>query len=308
MGHRYGCMIVASLLLCGGEGKGQEPPGLPPLRHLASWGGRGNGPGMFREPEGISAGPSGRLYIADTGNNRIQILGGRGDFIGEIGGYGWEREQFDGPVAVSARNGLDVFVADYNNGRVERYDKDLHFLASFVSSTEWQEHLQFGFPMGVDISSQGELFCLDGENRRVLKLDVLGEPHVSFGDFDAGEGRLKEPRRILVPGNGRVYVSDEDRIAMFDVHGNYLSSLGRAWLGRPAGMAFLEGCLLVADALRGSVMVFREDAPVGSFGGTGIRFDEPVDVAAWRNLVYVLDRGRCTVDVFEWMGERPSGR
>ena len=277
------------------------------VRYLGSWGARGDRPGEFQDPVGISADPSGRLYIADTGNNRIQVLSVMGEFLGEIGGYGWESEQFDGPVALSARNGLDVFVADYNNGRIERYDKDLHYLASFVSSIDWPEHLQFGFPLGVDISSQGELFCLDGENRRVLKLDVFGEPQLSFGDFDAGEGRLLDPRRITVSGEGLVYISDVEggHIVVFDVHGNFLTSLGAEKLERPLGLAIYHGNILIADDAKRKIMVFRQNVLIGEFGGLGVRLEKPVDVAVWQDRIFVLDRSKCAVDIFEWISENP---
>lgn len=285
----------------------QEIPQRGLVKFLASWGERGSGPGEFKEPQGISVDPSGFLYVADTGNHRIEKLDPTGRFVAEIGGFGWEKEQFDEPVALSARNGLDVFVADYYNQRIERYDKDLHYLASFRPSEDWPEHLRFGFPLCVDISSQGELFCLDGENHRILKLDVLGNPQLSFGDFDAGEGRLVAPHRLFVSGQKKVYVSDEEegRVVAFDIHGNFLNALGEDVLERPMGVAEITpDFLLVADVGKRRVSVFRESGEfVGSFGTgeeMGFAFEEPVDVAFWRNRVYVLDRKRSAVDVFEW--------
>jgi len=297
--HIFGMGIV--------PGYGQEAMDEGFVAYLATWGEKGSGLGQFREPQGISVGPGGFLYVADTGNHRIQKFDPTGRVVGEIGGIGWEKELFDHPVALSAKNGLDVFVADYFNQRIERYDKDLHYLASFLSSEEWAEHLRFGFPIDVDISNQGELFCLDAENHRVLKLDVFGEPQLSFGDFDAGEGRLVEPRRMMVSGQDRVYVSDEEegRIVVFDIHGNYLVTLGEGVLEKPMGMAEMApGLLLVVDEEKKSVFVFQGlGGLVGSFGGeevVGRAFAEPVDVACWRDRVYVLDKKRCVVDVFLW--------
>ncbi len=273
---------------------------------LAVWGERGGRAGQFADPQSISVDPAGFLYIADTGNHRIQKLSSAGDPVAEIGGFGWEKEQFREPVDVSARNGLDVFIADCANGRIERYDKDLHYLATFRPSEAWEEHLRFEYPCSVCLSNQGELFCLDEENRRVLKLDVQGQPQISFGDFDAGEGRLLRPRRIFVTSADRVCVTDQDggRVAVFDIHGNFLYTMGEGLLAQPLGMAEMSGArLVVADPESRCVLVFRPNGTIAArIGGedSAVHFARPVDVACWRDRMYILDQSRCTVDVFRW--------
>ncbi len=118
------CFIaLGSILLYGQE---SDSPRF--VKYLGTWGEMGAEPLQFKEPQGISADPNGFLYVADTGNQRIQKLDTSGEFVFEIGGFGWDKEQFDGPMTVVAPNGLDVFVVDHFNQRIERYDKDLHFL------------------------------------------------------------------------------------------------------------------------------------------------------------------------------------
>jgi DNA-binding beta-propeller fold protein YncE len=41
---------------------------------LGAWGGEGSLPGQFRLPEAVAVGPAGEVYVADRGNNRIQVL------------------------------------------------------------------------------------------------------------------------------------------------------------------------------------------------------------------------------------------
>ena len=36
------------------------------------WGEEGTGHGQFKDPRGIAAGPTNEIYVADTGNHRIQ--------------------------------------------------------------------------------------------------------------------------------------------------------------------------------------------------------------------------------------------
>jgi tripartite motif-containing protein 71 len=245
------------------------------------------------------------LYIADTGNQRVQKLSLAGEFIDEIGGYGWEKEQFDTPMDVCSKNGLDVFVADYQNRRIERFDKDLHYLASLKNSEAWSEDLQFGFPKSVDISSQGELFCVDGENQRILKFDVFGQPQMSFGDFDSGEGQLDQPQNVFISPKGRVYVSDTGAkcILVFDVHSNYLFSIGKKVLEKPMGIALSrEGTLFVSDAIKKQIVIF--DASGHYFDSYGPQIGplcvlkQPVDVDVWRDRLFILDEAQNSIFVF----------
>ena len=46
-----------------------------------SWGSQGNGEGQFRTPHGIAISPAGEVFVADRGNNRIQVFDTSGKFL-----------------------------------------------------------------------------------------------------------------------------------------------------------------------------------------------------------------------------------
>ncbi|MEX1257833.1 MAG: peptidyl-alpha-hydroxyglycine alpha-amidating lyase family protein [Gemmatimonadota bacterium] len=48
---------------------------------LMTWGGRGTDPGQFNQPHSLAMDSQGRLFVADRGNNRIQIFDQDGNFI-----------------------------------------------------------------------------------------------------------------------------------------------------------------------------------------------------------------------------------
>ncbi|RMF70504.1 MAG: hypothetical protein D6743_00205, partial [Calditrichaeota bacterium] len=211
------------------------------------------------QPQALSFDPDGNLYILDTGNNRIVKFDSRGRVLGSIGGFGWEKEEFDRPLDITATTGLDVFVADYNNERIERYDKDLNYISSFYTDPNLEPELQFGFPSGVAISGQGELFICDNENNRVLKLDLTGQPVLSFGDFNWGEGQLERPAKIELGPDNRVFVSDRkaNQIVVFDYFGNYVARFGQGQLHQPDGLCWSDSQLLfVADSGSHRVVLF----------------------------------------------------
>jgi len=282
----------------------QELPQLK-VQFSHSFGKQGSNPGEFQNPMAVSVDPKGNVYIADTGNNRIQKLDLYGRVIKFIGGFGWESEQFQNPVDICADNGLDVFVADYENRRIERYDKDLNWISSFYSDETLPEQLRFGFPCGVAISIHGELFLVDDENYRLLKLNTQRQPDLSFGDFDWGEGKLDKPCKVFVGLDDRVYVTDQSagRIVVFDYFGNYLSHWGDRVLSQPRGLCQTpSGHLLAADWDAHKIVAFdpagRDLLSWGSKGEKLGAFNHPADVACHADKVYVVDSYNHRIQVF----------
>lgn len=248
---------------------------------------------------GLSVDLSGFIYISDTENNRILKLNPEGEIIKSIGGFGWEKEQFYTPVDICTGSALDVFVADYNNHRIQRYDKDLNYISSLYSDEKWDEEFQFAYPKSITVSIHGDLFLIDGENVRLLKLNSFGEPEMSFGDFAEGKGRLLDPVQLAMGPQDRIYVSDsqENRIVVFDYFGNYLSEIGSDFLKEPQGIFYspLE-LLFVADRGNKRVAVFYPEGELVfqcSIISEKIgKFRNPVDVVTFENRVYVLDENQ----------------
>lgn len=258
------------------------------------------------QPQALSVDPEGHVFVVDTGNNRILKFDRNGKFIYTVGGFGWEKEEFDRPLDISAKTSLDVFIADYNNERIERYDNKLNYISSFYSDQTFSKSLQFGFPSSVDISKHGELFICDNENNRILKLNSFGEPVLSFGDFNWGDGQLEHPIKIEVTPSDLVYVTDQgtNQIVVFDYYGNFISRFGKGILNKPNGLAWtVDNELLVADSGNDRIVIFNKDREVVHFWGQeGHKlgaFKNPADVAIYQNQTYVLDSDNGRIQVFE---------
>jgi sugar lactone lactonase YvrE len=77
---------------------------------VRSFGRLGSGPGEFKTPHDLAMDAQGRLYVADRGNHRIQILDQQGNYLGE-----WK--QYGRPSGIALRDGL-VYVADSESNGV----------------------------------------------------------------------------------------------------------------------------------------------------------------------------------------------
>ena len=68
-------------------------------RHTATYGPSGDGDGEFSRPAGITTDTDGNIYVADWGNERVQVLRPDGSFLakmrGESGISKWGYEYYD---------------------------------------------------------------------------------------------------------------------------------------------------------------------------------------------------------------------
>ena len=67
-------------------------------RHLATFGSSGTGDGQFVRPSSVDTDEDGNIYVADWGNERVQVLGPDGSFLAKFRGEStlskWAKEYF----------------------------------------------------------------------------------------------------------------------------------------------------------------------------------------------------------------------
>ena len=141
------------------------------------------------EPEGITVSVSGDVYIADTGNNRIVQFTKDGQYLTHRGGFGFAPREFDVPVDVSTVDGINIYVADFNNRRIQRLDKFLRFVSSLGASSmtapdvaiDANTLIELDFPGGVAVTAQGDLFYTEPQNQLVGLVRNFSNQVQTFG-------------------------------------------------------------------------------------------------------------------------------
>lgn len=198
-------------------------------KFLGSW---GNPPGQFepepkdgyfKYPTAIGADGQGHIYVADTGNHRIEKFDLNGKFLLQWGSRGKDDSQFSENIGAPGFDALgNIFVPDVLNNRVQEFDSQGRFLAKFGS--QGSGNGQFKLPFAVAVDHQGQLYVADYGNERVQKLANTGRWLASFGRQDQGEGKLSWPMAAGVDAAGNLYAADSypPSVQKFDNQGRFL--------------------------------------------------------------------------------------
>lgn len=204
--------------------------------------------GRFLGAADLDTDIQGNIYVVDRAGNALVKFSPAGDSIRAVSGYGSGDLQFDSPSAVAARAGNDIYVADYNNHRVQRFNRMLDYITTIYTHDDRDERRRFGYPRDLAVSRQGDLLIVDGENRRIVRVDQRGDVIRSFGDITAGAGRLVDPSKIELDEEDNIYVLDRGRIVVFDFFGSYLRDIPTPD-GKPVTSIAINGdTLMLADS------------------------------------------------------------
>jgi tripartite motif-containing protein 71 len=305
--------IVLSCVICFASGDKVEKTRKKlsvAFRIETVFGEKGSGLGKLYNASGIALDPVGTVYVADTGNNRIQKFGSDGEYLAEAGDFGWEPGQFNQPTGVATgRSGLEIYVADSQNNRIQILSP--HFgLIAIVGGREAEGPIPLGNLSGIAVTADGEIYVSDQDADQVVQISSFSRTDRSFGGYGYGAGNVQRPLGLDVGEKGEVFVCDShnDQIAVFDRFGNFSRVLGRDALLSPSGVSVgPEGTLFVADTGHHRVIVLnRKDGDVvGSIGGprSGSEvgtFDSPRDLVLGRDeVLYVLDTGNHRIQKFK---------
>jgi sugar lactone lactonase YvrE len=142
---------------------------------LAAWsspsgglpGGRGSEAGArrFQRPRAVAAGPAGRSYVADTGNDRVEELDSGGRLVASWGGPGSALGRFESPDGLAVDPAGDVYVADGVLDRVQEFTAGGKLLAAWGRAGTGPGELRE--PIGMSVDCRGNLLVADAGNNRV---------------------------------------------------------------------------------------------------------------------------------------------
>ncbi len=238
-----------------------------------AYGTLGAGFGNFNNPGQIFVDPAGRIYVADTANNRIvrmDNINGDGFIVCTTGSTGGT---FSAPTGVCVDGNGNIYVADSGNNRI--------VMMSSIFGSGWTTlgAVSAGLPVagtGTDAFTTPYAVCVDklgriyvtdsGNNRIVMFNNISGAGWAALGTPGQGVGGFSTPKGICLDASGNIYVADSANYRIVEMsnisgagwqsYGGGRPGVGPGLFTSPTGIAIdPSGHIYVADGLQGLVTV-----------------------------------------------------
>lgn len=278
------------------------------------------GADILNRPVGIAV-FGGRIYVTDTGHDRMVVFTSEGAFMGAGGEAGKEPGNFRRPMHLNADIQGNVYVADLLNHRIQKFSSKGKLLRMY--GQQGTENGAFMQPGGVAVNQSGELYVVEFEGHRLQKLSPDGAFIRQWGQAGVkgyfSSAFFNYPTDVAVADNGDWFVSDtfNDRVKHYDHEGNLLSVWGgflglntsgsfRGWFKGAYGLDVTPDGqrVFVTDFGNHRVQVFGPDGEfMTTFGQKGKgagQFAQPTDVAVDENgTVFVVDYANNRIQVWQ---------
>jgi tripartite motif-containing protein 71 len=257
---------------------------------IRTWGMKGCGHGQFQQPHGLVTTEDGVVYVADSGNHRIQCFDADGVFKFMWGSRGTLDGEFDFPF------GLAVHVHDSMKKQLVNALSDIPELYAWPPGV---------LPICIAYVGEENIYVVDNQNHRIQVFKQNGGFMRKWGITGIEDGELYHPSGCAVATDGTVFVTDthNHRIQAFDSHGVFIRLLEDKEFTTPAGIAIgKDGLIYVSDMDKHRIFCFRMDDK--RFVGTHVcAADYPAGVTVHPNgRVYVVGHENHLIHVFQQDG------
>jgi tripartite motif-containing protein 71 len=166
---------------------------------------------------------TGRYFISELNNHRIQVLDENFTHQMFIGEEGSEPGQLNGPWGVAVSEEGRLVVCDSDNKRLQVFDVNSDDEARFISMVKFDSN-----PQSVVMEEgTGRLFVSLSSNQiGIVSMD--GQLVSSFGSQGSNAGQLNYPMGVALNSRGDLFVGDSNnkRVSVFDKTGDYLCHFG----------------------------------------------------------------------------------
>ncbi len=296
----------------------------PVITHVATLGETdvpGSDDTHFAWPMGIAI-DSTKIYVADNLNHRVQVFDrSTHTYQSTVAGtQGSGNNELSNPCDIAVDTAGYIYVADTGNSRVQQFNNSGTYIRTY--GTTGVPYLTDGYhyhgPAGVAVADNGNIYLVESDGTRLIKLNAGGEPQWTIGEPGIpgdDNAHFSDPKDVDIDSSERVYVADtwNHRVQVFDSTGVYQTTLGTGYgvgeyqFDGAHGVAVGPGDMVyVADIYNHRIQIYDNSltyqATLGETGVTGsdnAHFNAPVDVHVdSTGNIYVADQDNHRVQVF----------
>jgi DNA-binding beta-propeller fold protein YncE len=183
----------------------------------------------FDRPYDLVRSPGGdRFYLSEYRGGRVSVLSASGDWLSYIGSRGLGDGNLLGPQNLAVDEEGYLYVVDYGNRRVVKFDPEGNFILSFGKAQRNQAGFFSGFLSPTGIAAKGGLvYTADASARQIFIHDSNG---IYRGTLAAGG--LTGPESLRFLADGRLLAADTNRILLIDPASALVRLLGTAGSSR----------------------------------------------------------------------------
>lgn len=181
--------------------------------------GEGESDGKLSYPESVFMRHD-KIYIADTGNKRIQIFTADGIYLDKIENPKQEDQQiFEKPVAIVVDAQGNIFVADKGRSQLHVFSKARKHLYSLGGENNKQLHFNDIYDLAIDADNNLYILCGTEFNQYAIKIYNGPKQIISFSSESELDVGMENPKNLTVGNTSRaligVYDKDKSRLLNF---------------------------------------------------------------------------------------------
>jgi DNA-binding beta-propeller fold protein YncE len=205
------------------------------------------------KPTGMSIGPDGSVWVADTHYYRVLVYSSEGKLLRTFGGKKGDKPgQFGLVTSVAHDSAGNFYVSEYGDfDRIQKFTPEGKFIR------QWGGHGsdpgQFIRPQKMAIDDHDHIWVTDSCNHRIQVFDADGKLLRVWGKEGKGLGEMYYPYDLALGDNDTIYVCEfgNHRVQKFTRDGRSLGCFGSE--GRDEGQ-FSNPWAIVRDS-KGTIYV-----------------------------------------------------
>ena len=174
----------------------------------------------FDTPQGVAVAADGRVFVADSVNQRIRVISADGATVSTYAGDGVDgfadgsttTARFDSPTDVVVASDGRVFVTDTGNSLIRVISADGASVSTYAGSGATAQanepqalqaalDINLSEPRRMTLAPDGRLFFTDSGNHRIHVIEVISSTSENFGSVTLGAGFQGAGTRVISAQN-----------------------------------------------------------------------------------------------------------